>query len=54
MCEEVVKKEVIEWEKKYWFEEGKKIIMEVFVIKKEMSLNDIKRNLFFSKIQVKD
>lgn len=50
MCEEIVKKEILEVEKRYWFEEGKKKVVEVVSDKKDLSLKDIKRNLFLNKI----
>lgn len=50
--EEIVKQEVLEREKRHRLEEEKKKTVEVSAGKKEMSLNDIKRNPLPSKIQV--
>jgi len=52
MREEVVKQEVKEREKRHRLEEGKKKTTEQPAGKKEMSLNDIKRNPLPNKIQV--
>ena len=52
MREEFVKKEITEREKKHRLEEEKKKTTEVPATKKEMSLNEIKRNPLPSKIQV--
>lgn len=52
MREEFVKKEITEREKKHRLEEEKKKTAEVPATKKEMSLNEIKRNPLPSKIQV--
>lgn len=53
MREEIVKQEIIEREKRHRLEEEKKKITELPAGKKEMSLNDIKRNPLPSKIQIK-
>lgn len=50
--EEIVKQEVLEREKRHRLEEEKKKTVEVSAGKKEMSLNDIKRNPLPNKIQV--
>ena len=52
MREEIVKQEVLEREKRHRLEEEKKKTVEVSAGKKEMSLNDIKRNPLPNKIQV--
>lgn len=52
MREEIVKQEVTEREKRHRLEEEKKKTNEQTVGKKEMSLNDIKRNPLPNKIQV--
>lgn len=50
--EEIVKQEVLEREKRHRLEEEKKKTVEASAGKKEMSLNDIKRNPLPNKIQV--